>query len=308
MQTVYKYHLQKYTGRESRHTCPRCGRSQSFSLYVDADNRPAGMQYGRCNHAQCGYILYPNGIAPQAEPIPENKKTQIYYTKSDIKAYRRDAMQNALCQYLAPRFYLPYFDRVLRDYCVGSVDNAIIFWQIDARFNIHRGKVMYYRADGHRVKLTRKDGSEYGRVKMMWQFLNRDRDNEPEMCYYGEHLATLYPDKPIALVESEKTALVMSYFYPKFIWIATLSLNNFQAYRLSFIKDRPTIVFPDCDGYAKWLAKAEAISAVMPDASITVDDFIVRYASGKQDLADLFLKYSYDIAPYFEYEMKIYTK
>lgn len=32
----YTYSLQKYTGRNSRHTCPACGRKFCFTLYVDA--------------------------------------------------------------------------------------------------------------------------------------------------------------------------------------------------------------------------------------------------------------------------------
>lgn len=308
---TFRYHLQKYTGRDSRHTCPQCGRAQSFSLYLDAENRPAGPQYGRCNHAKCGYLLYPsNAESSNNAPIVEKKPTPIYYTKSDVKAYRRAAMKNALCRYLAPKFHQPYFDRVLRDYCVGSIDDAIIFWQIDEKYKIHRGKVMYYNEDGHRVKLQRKDGSEYGRVKMMWQFLHRDRDNEPDMCYFGQHLASLYPNKPVAIVESEKTALVMSYFFPWFVWVATLSLNNFQSYRLNFLKDRrtPVIVFPDYDGYEKWEAKAISLKSLTPDALFFVDDFIKQYGSDKDDIADLMLKYGCNIFPDFDNQMKLYLQ
>lgn len=300
MPTAYKYHLQPYAGRSTRHKCPKCGRGQSFSYYIDDNGWNPGPQYGRCNHTGCGYLLYPSHItAPAAVAAPSpnlatEKQPPIYYTRANVAAYRPAAMNNALCRYLCTRLTdMNRFFDVLRQYCIGSVEDGIIFWQIDEHFTIHRGKVMWYRPDGHRLKLTRPDGSEYGKVQMMWKYIpNHHRDRDPEMCYFGQHLATLYPNKPLALVESEKTALVMSYYYPNFIWVSTLSLANFQAYRLTSLKDRktPIIIFPDFDGYDQWHTKALAIKDLMPDSLIFVDDFILSHGSEKDDLADIFLR------------------
>lgn len=291
--TTYKYHLEKYAGRSTRHKCPACGRVQSFSFYVDENNRPAGPEYGRCNHSGCGYILYPSGIAAPSPDVPTHTAPPpppIYYTKDEVKRYRAAEMDNALSRFLSQRFFdMDRLKSVFRDYCIGSVEDGIIFWQIDENCQIHRGKVMWYKDNGHRLKLTRPDGSEYGKVQMMWKYLNHDRDREPEMCYFGQHLAALHPDKPIAIVESEKTALVMSYLYPDFIWVATLSLNNFQAYRLNFLQGstRKVIVFPDADGMALWKEKAAAISNLMPSLQISVNPFTLLFGDGKDDLADI---------------------
>ena len=45
-----------------------------------------------------------------------------------------------------------------------------------------------------------------------------------KQCFFGEHLLNEY--KPIAIVESEKTAIIASAYIPKFNWIAVGSLNN----------------------------------------------------------------------------------
>jgi hypothetical protein len=118
----------------------------------------------------------------------------------------------------------------------------------------------------------------------------------------------LHPDKPIALVESEKTALVMSYYYPRFNWLATLSLNNFQSYRLSFLQEskQPLIVFPDFDAYDRWKAKAESILATMPDRLIFVDDFITEYGTAKEDIADVLLTNAYILQSKFNKQMDLY--
>ena len=36
----YEYHLQKYAGPTSRHTCPNCGGKRCFTLYVTARVSP----------------------------------------------------------------------------------------------------------------------------------------------------------------------------------------------------------------------------------------------------------------------------
>jgi hypothetical protein len=150
---------------------------------------------------------------------------------------------------------------------------------------------MWYNTDGHRTKILSSDGTERGKIKAMWQFLKRDRKFEPEMCYFGQHLITLYPGKSIVLVESEKTAIIGAYFIPKYNWIATLSLNNFNAHRLNFLKEfqKAVIVCPDKDGYYKWAEQTEKIKRLMPELKIKVNDFIEN-GSGKEDLADLLLK------------------
>ena len=81
----------------------------------------------------------------------------------------------------------------------------------------------------------------------------------------------------------------MSYLYPDFIWVATLSLNNFQAYRLNFLQGstRKVIVFPDADGMALWKEKAAAISNLMPSLQISVNPFTLLFGDGKDDLADI---------------------
>jgi len=292
----YRFHLAPYAGRSSRTTCPQCHRQHCFSLYLDSDNRPAGPEYGVCDHKrQCGYHRYPTGNIDnsQCAPIVIEKVEPQYYTRQQVANYTLDKFNNNLCQWLKNTCALQVsrLKAVLKDYCIGSVGGGIIFWQIDENFRIHRGKVMWYNPDGHRTKIPNGDGTERGKIKMMWQFLKRDRKYEPEMCYFGQHLISLYPDKPIALVESEKTAIIAAYFIPEFNWLATLSLNNFNSHRLQFLKDyhNAVVVCPDKDGLQRWTEQAARIKDVMPTLKLKVNDFITQ-GSDKEDLADLLLK------------------
>lgn len=57
----YKYHLQKYSGPKSRHTCPECGGKHCFTLYVDTEGHILDESVGRCDHeSSCGYHYTPS--------------------------------------------------------------------------------------------------------------------------------------------------------------------------------------------------------------------------------------------------------
>lgn len=75
-------------------------------------------------------------------------------------------------------------------------------------------------------------------------------------CFFGEHLINAAKTKPIALVESEKTALIASYYLPQFIWIASGGKNGcFNTKSLSVLKNRDVVLFPDLGATTVWQDK-----------------------------------------------------
>ena len=54
-------YLEKYSGRASRHKCPKCGDPHSFAYYLDGNTgQPIDKTVGRCNHESgCGYHYTP---------------------------------------------------------------------------------------------------------------------------------------------------------------------------------------------------------------------------------------------------------
>ena len=57
-----------------------------------------------------------------------------------------------------------------------------------------------------------------------------------------------HPDKTVALVESEKTAIICSAMMPQYLWLATGGKSQFNS-RLTVLKGRKIIAFPDIDAY-----------------------------------------------------------
>ena len=114
----------------------------------------------------------------------------------------------------------------------GRLGDALIYWQVDDKRNIVNAKKIYYLFDGHRDK----------KIPPLVMY-----PDNPQ-CLFGLHLLTeADPDQPIAIVESEKSALIMSLVKPDYLWMACGSLNNFNENFLKPLKGRMIIGFPDVD-------------------------------------------------------------
>ena len=60
---MYRYQLEKYRGRSTRHVCPQCGRKNVFTRYVDTENNNIYICdiVGKCNRLdKCGYHYTPH--------------------------------------------------------------------------------------------------------------------------------------------------------------------------------------------------------------------------------------------------------
>ena len=114
----------------------------------------------------------------------------------------------------------------------GAMGDAMIFWQIDENKHIVNAKRIHYKADGHRDK----------QVPPMLMY-----PDNPQ-CLFGLHnLKSADPKQPVAIVESEKSALIMSMVMPQYLWMACGSLNNFNEDMLKPLQGRKIVAFPDVD-------------------------------------------------------------
>ena len=113
---------------------------------------------------------------------------------------------------------------------------------------------------------------------------------ELTQCLFGEHLLKRYPFMPVALVESEKTAVICSSFWPEYIWLATGGKSQLND-RLQVLKGRKVVAFPDVDGYPEWKEKLSLVRGL----DIVVSDVLEKSASSEDranhvDIADLLIR------------------
>lgn len=110
-----------------------------------------------------------------------------------------------------------------------------------------------------------------------------------KQCLFGEHLISLEPDKPIAIVESEKSAIVASVYFPQYIWLACGGLSNLSFDKCKVLKGRNVILIPDLGGFIKWQTKAKELASTI---QVRVSDILEKIASDKERQA------GWDIADY----------
>jgi hypothetical protein len=202
-----------------------------------------------------------------------------------------DKMYNAkqtdhLFEYLKMRFSKEEVFKATQNYFITGTNicwfYSTVFWQIDDKEQIHAGKIMQYdRFTGKRVK------EPYNHVNWLHKAI-REPDFILNQCLFGLHRINEDYQKTIAIVESEKTAIVMSILLPHYIWLATGSKGNFKFEMLKPIKKRNVVSFPDKGEYNNWLNKATELNAI--GFKISVSDLIEQadFENGF-DLADYYL-------------------
>lgn len=165
------------------------------------------------------------------------------------------------CRAVVANGYLS-FEQMVRTavrYRLGvSRQGGVIFWQIDHEERVRDGKVMYYREDCHRDKEHNPTWvSSLLRRRYQWP-----EKHQGSHCFFGTHLLR-QTDGPVAVVESEKTAFIMSGRLPRYIWLAAGGLGEIQTDKFRPLRGRRVILFPDTDpegiAYKRWYEAAEDV-------------------------------------------------
>lgn len=199
-------------------------------------------------------------------------------------------------------------------YRLGATkDGGVIFWYIDQNQQPLEGKIMWYLNDCHRDH--HHDPSTissrliaHGKLPKEWT---------ASKCFFGLHQLSLRHDNDndddnqiIAIVESEKTAIICSELIPslseqKVIWLATGGKSNLSVQALQPIIGKRVILFPDTDTtgkcYRDWIEIAKQANSSLlireggGKVSIYVSDLLERHATEDQkrrkiDIADFLIE------------------
>lgn len=254
---VLRYKLEKYTGKNSRHTCPSCGHKHVFSRFVDVTTGEyLADDVGRCNREErCGYQKSPKELGGK-ELFVETKKVKKSYIEDEITntispKFVVKSLESGIDNFTA--FLLANFDHdvvrdVLRRYRVGIDnlwENATVFWQIDQDWDVRTGKIMLYdKETGKRVKHPYNHIS-WAHTPDKNNKFGRTEDFCLTQCFFGEHLLNQENITSFGVVESEKTAILCSIANPESYWIATGGVQNINEERLLPFKDKKLTFFPD---------------------------------------------------------------
>ena len=191
----------------------------------------------------------------------------------------------------------------LKDYHIGhSKQGMTIFWQIDEHQRVRTGKMMLYKADGHRDRDSRYNFDFIHSALFRDQRLEQysDEKQEAKQCLFGLHLLNAYKRKDVnqevRIVESEKSALICATAYgnhAKQVWMACGGLENLNPTRLAPIiaEHRRIVLYPDRDAIQKWEQKAAQLhyDRVVVDAT-PVTTWWKPCDGEKADIADVVVR------------------
>ena len=200
--------------------------------------------------------------------------------------------------------------RAAERYRLGrSRDGGVIFWQIDTEGRTRDGKIMFYRDDCHRDK-SHNPSWVSARMKAYYGY---NGDLPVERCLFGLHLleergrrkeegdysasdishSTFHfphSTKSVAIVEAEKTAVIMSEVYPQYLWMAAGGLSMLNAEKLLPLRDHHVILFPDTDpngkafGHWQQIAKEASRHTLYP---VYVSPLLEQNATPEQKAAKI---------------------
>ncbi|MFZ5978989.1 MAG: DUF6965 family protein [Bacteroidota bacterium] len=305
-----KYILEPYNGMNTRYPCPSCQqRDKTFSRYIDTETgKHISPNVGRCNRQNnCGYHYTPKQyfqdnnisfdtpqpkayklrpVTPQPKPV-SFIPVEVFKDSLNPTSYQ----MNNFVKFLINLFGVGVASQLVSHYFIATSkhwNGATVFWQIDTQGKVRTGKIMLYSpTTGKRIK------KPFNHINWVHKALKQP-EFELRQCLFGQHLL-IDKTKPIAIVESEKTAVIASVYLPRFIWVAVGSLTNLNAEKCSILKGRTVTLFPDLNGFEKWSSRAKELSHI---TIFTVSDLLERKATEAErkqglDLADYLIRFNY---------------
>lgn len=298
----HRYILEPYKGLNTRYHCPGCQqKDKTFSLYIDTEtSQHVHPTVGRCNReTKCGYHLTPkqyfqsNEIAPEAshriQYNPPKPKPPSYISIDTMQGSLKGYDQNNFVKYLFDLFGVEVTNELIDRFKIGTSkhwNGSTVFWQIDTIGRIRAGKIiLYIETTGKRVK---KCNTWVHSVLNLVDF-------ELKQCLFGEHLLK-DNTKPVAVVESEKTAIIASIYLPRFTWVAVGGLTFLTVEKCKALSGRNVVLFPDVKGFDKWNDRMNELSKQMPGTRFKISDLLEKNASDEEreqgcDIADYLIKY-----------------
>lgn len=323
------YRLEKYSGSSSRHICPSCGHARSFVAYVNESGSRLPLTVGRCNReSKCGYHYKPkeffadsaasggitgnsaqsncrdgsdkvrlnspshangNAYRQVSKKAPDSIPNSLFL--ETLNGYERNPLYIFLCQ-LFPHD-IAAVRETIREYMIGTFENFTVFPRIDRIGRVRTAKLIRYDScTGKRLKSEFSISSLQARLKREGK-LRADFETDRDI-FFGDHLLLKYPHSPVAIVESEKTAILASIckrVFPHLIWLASGSKQSLKAHRIRLIgRGRSIILYPDADGYQHWCAVASEASSI--GMTVKVSKLVERWATEKEKLE------GFDVADY----------
>ena len=296
--------------KTTRVYCEHCQRKEATPYYDTKTNIPINeTHYYKCNHSvSCGYDLKPTrGFSSRHnnKSINQTNYRPIRTLKKQIQFIKSDDIQkicnldHTFLRWMIDRFgeerMAVITARMLMCGLFLYDENWTVFLQYDLKGNCRTGKCIQFDFSGNQPR------------KNQVNFLHTVKSivSSPpeyiEQTYFGlNQLNQNLNNHPIAVVESEKTAVIMSVYRPSLIWIATGGKSNLCPIKLKPFKSRKIILIPDLDAVNDWTKKSKEFNRL--GFSTSVYSSWVEFANSSvhsqtMDILDVALQFDLNRTP-----------
>ena len=283
--------------------CPEC-LERTFKRYWDNFKNEyfPDEDVGRCNREfNCGChntpkqffekngLDYPKNEAHKSS-LPKPKLPTTYIDTSWVEKSMNRPIPNYFIDYLERLFGKEQSNMLVNQFRIGTSKHwkgATVFWQIDQDFKVRSGKIMLFNSKiGKRVKFCDNWVHSVAEIK----------DFTLGLCFFGLHQLTENSSKTIGIVESQKSAIILTHINPNTIWMASggiaLPIERFKP-----LKGRKIILYPDAGmdnngtPFQKWSKKADELNKLR--FNVSVSKLVENAATDEQRLK------GYDLADYY---------
>ena len=238
-------------------------------------------------------------LSPSIRRITQ--KGRFFLCKSEAPMWQqRQSADSDFCRAVVSNGYMTreQMQEAVGRYRLGcSRDGGVIFWQIDTLGHEYDGKIMYWVSN-----LLKRQFVQRFPEMAAWM-------PETNHCLFGTHLVTgerltvngerlsnspepitLNPEPTIAVVEAEKTAVILSAHYPQYLWLAAGGLTELTAQKLFPLRHHRIVLFPDTDpdqtAYTRWYVIAQEVRRLY-GLDIHVSSLLERRATAAQKQAKI---------------------
>lgn len=267
---------------------------------------------------------------PTIRRTPQPAPVKTHIPADIVVASMANHNNNSFIKYLLTLFDPVIVQQLIKTYSIGSSNGgkwwkdkenvpsgskgeSAVFWFINKAQHVRYGQVKLFDATGHTTKYwdPRKDGTsscttgvyflikdthkKIGRQLPQWltDYITYGEYEKQIDCFFGEHLLNLpeYAGRPVAVVESPKTCIVASVFFPQYTWLAAGALSYLTPDRCRVLAGKNVVLFPDLGAYDKWSSKAIELKHI---ANFTTSDILEQIATPEQRAK------SWDLCDYIE--------
>lgn len=278
----YSHNCQFEKPPKKKGTCPNCGHKNEFRYYEDRNGNRIE-DAGKCERINsCQYHIKPNYKLLKLD-IPDTilselvKINIIFPDKkvlASIESFEKNISSNfhkmCISQLEIPSSHLQKWgvgtDKEFTVFIFKTQDNRIA--------NIKHFKYLESFKRDKSVNAFSLKQPKDGTTKYM-------------MPLYGEHLLCKEKNKIVCVVESEKTAIIASWFYPNFDFVACGAANGLTSEKLSILFGRKIYWLADADKAGRDNSSLKNLKAYVQNFEI-IDLFPDR-DDGK-DLADAIIE------------------